>query len=105
MRNGENVITKVEKGSIAEELGIEQGDVLVAINGKPVIDVFDYRYLINDEYIELTIKTKQGGQCVAEVEKEYYEDWPYGRGKELPEQVHILLYRPASQRNARNPLL
>ena len=74
MRNGENVITKVEKGSIAEELGIEPGDVLVAINGKPVIDVFDYRYLINDEYIELTIKTKQGGQCVAEVEKEYYED-------------------------------
>ena len=39
-----------------------------------MLDVFDYRYLINDEYIELTIKTKQGGECVAEVEKEYYED-------------------------------
>ena len=74
MENSENVIIKVEKGSIAEELGIEPGDVLKAINGKPVLDVFDYRYLINDEYIELTIKTKQGGECVAEVEKEYYED-------------------------------
>ena len=74
MENSENVIIKVEKGSIAEELGIEPGDVLKAINGKPVLDVFDYRYLINDEYIELTIKTKQGGESVAEVEKEYYED-------------------------------
>ncbi len=74
MENNENVIIKVEKGSIAEELGIEPGDILMAINGKPVLDVFDYRYLINDEYIELTIKTKQGGECVAEVEKEYYED-------------------------------
>ena len=64
MRNGENVIVKVEKNSIAEELGIEPGDILIAINGKPVLDVFDYRYLINDEYIELTIKTKQGrGMC------------------------------------------
>ena len=74
MRNGENVIVKVEKNSIAEELGIEPGDILIAINGKPVLDVFDYRYLINDEYIELTIKTKQGEECVAEVEKDYYED-------------------------------
>ena len=74
MKTKENVIIKVEKNSIAEELGIEPGDILKAVNGKPVQDVFDYRYLINDEYIELTIKTKQGGECIAEVEKEYYED-------------------------------
>ncbi|MCD8036602.1 MAG: PDZ domain-containing protein, partial [Clostridiales bacterium] len=39
----ENVIISVEKGSIAEELGIEPGDVLVAVNGKEIQDVFDYR--------------------------------------------------------------
>ena len=30
----------------AEELGLEPGDRLVSVNGQPVEDVFDYRYLI-----------------------------------------------------------
>lgn len=69
-----NLIIKVEKGSIAEELGLEAGDRLVAINGQEVKDVFDYRYLINEEYLELTIQTMQGEQCIAEIEKEEEED-------------------------------
>lgn len=69
-----NVIIKVEKGSIAEELGIEPGDILVSINDKEVIDVFDYRYLIHDEYIEMCIEDPSGEQCVAEIEKDYNED-------------------------------
>ncbi|MGE4214504.1 MAG: DUF512 domain-containing protein [Anaerotignaceae bacterium] len=74
MKKKENVIIKVEKDSIAEELGIEPGDVLVSINGKEVLDVFDYRYLINDEYIEMGIKTLQGEECIAEIDKDYDED-------------------------------
>lgn len=74
MKKKENVIIKVEKDSIAEELGIEPGDILVSINGKEVLDVFDYRYLINDEYIEMGIKTIQGEECIAEIEKDYDED-------------------------------
>lgn len=70
----ENVIIKVEKGSIAEEIGIEPGDILLSVNGKNVEDVFDYRFLINDEYIELEIKTRQGEVCTVEIEKDYYED-------------------------------
>jgi putative radical SAM enzyme (TIGR03279 family) len=70
----QNVIIKVEKDSIAEELGIEPGDILLAINGQPVRDVFDYRYLINEEYLEMTIKTIQGEEVVAEIEKDYDED-------------------------------
>jgi len=69
-----NIVVKVEKGSIAEELGIEPGDIILAVNDSPIEDVFDYRYLINDEYIELTVKTKQGEVCVAEIEKDYDED-------------------------------
>lgn len=74
MKKKENIIIKVEKDSIAEELGIEPGDILISINGKEVLDVFDYRYLINDEYIEMGIKTIQGEECIAEIEKEYDED-------------------------------
>jgi len=70
----QNVIIKVEKDSIAEELGIEPGDILLGINGQPVLDVFDYRYLINDEYLEMTIKTIDGEEIIAEIEKDYDED-------------------------------
>ncbi len=70
----ENVIISVEPGSIAEELGIEPGDVLVAVNGKEIQDVFDYRYMINDEYLEILLKDSEGEEYIAEVEKDYDED-------------------------------
>ena len=51
----ENVIISVEKGSIAEEIGIEPGDVLISINDKEIKYVFDYRYMINDDYLEMVL--------------------------------------------------
>lgn len=69
-----NVIIKVDDDSIAQELGIEPGDILLSINDKKVLDVFDYRYLINDEYIEVGIKKADGEEWILEVDKEYDED-------------------------------
>ena len=48
----EHIIKSVEAGSIAEELEIEPGDVLLTINDEEIGDIFDYRFLIKDEYIE-----------------------------------------------------
>ncbi len=62
----ENVIISVEEGSIAEEIGIEPGDILVSINGKEIKDVFDYRYMINDEYLEMILKDSEGEEYEAE---------------------------------------
>ena len=56
----QNVIIKIEKDSIAQEIGLQAGDILLAVNGQPVKDVFDYRYLIQEEYVELTIRTING---------------------------------------------
>ena len=42
MKLKQHVIDKVEPGSIAEELEIEAGDILLSINGKEIEDVFDY---------------------------------------------------------------
>ncbi len=61
-------------GSIGEELELEPGDVLAEINHQPVEDVFDYRYLLNDEYIELLIEKANGEIWELEVEKDYDED-------------------------------
>ncbi len=70
----QNVIIKVEKDSIAEELGIEVGDILVDIDNKAVKDVLDYRYMIQSEYIEVGIRKPDGDEWLLEIDKEEYED-------------------------------
>lgn len=70
----EHIIDRVTPGSIAEELEIEAGDVLVSINGNEIEDVFDYHYMVNDEYLELLIRKADGEEWELEIEKEYNED-------------------------------
>jgi len=69
-----NIIEDVEPNSIGKELGIEPGDILLSINGNPVRDIIDYKYLISDEYIELEIEKDEGEIWLYEIEKEYDED-------------------------------
>ncbi len=67
------IIKYVESDSIAEELGLEIGDTILKINDTEIKDVLDYRFLINDEYITLTVLTKQGEEAEVEFEKDAYE--------------------------------
>ena len=69
-----HVIDGIEDGSIAEELEIEPGDKLITINGNEIGDIFDYHYLINDEYLEVLIEKADGEEWLLEVEKDYDED-------------------------------
>lgn len=70
----EHVIDKITPGSIAEEMEIEAGDILVSINGNEIEDVFDYHYMVNDEYLEVLIRKADGEEWELEIEKEYNED-------------------------------
>lgn len=72
--NNKNIIEKVEENSIAEELGIEPGDVLLSINGKRVQDIIDYKFLISDEYVAVEILKSYGELWKIEIEKEFDED-------------------------------
>lgn len=74
LNSNEHVIKTVYPGSIAEELEIEAGDILLAINNEKIEDVFDYRYLIKDEYIEVLIRKSYGEEWLLEIEKEYDDD-------------------------------
>jgi len=69
-----NVIERVKRGSIAEEMNIEPGDILLSINGNKVKDIIDYKFLITDEYIEVEVEKKNGEIWVLEIEKEFDED-------------------------------
>ena len=70
----EHIISAVTPGSIAEEMEIEPGDVLVSVNGQEPEDVFDYRYLMNEEEVLVVIRKPDGEEWELEIEKEYEDD-------------------------------
>lgn len=66
-------VFRVEPGSIAGELGLEPGDRIVRMNGEPVQDIIDFRFLETEEILDIII-TKQNGDCWdLDVEKDYDE--------------------------------
>ena len=69
-------IAGIVPGSIAEEIGIEPGDTLVAINDNPINDLIDYNYYEDGEYLELTIEKANGELWLCSVDK--YEDEQIG---------------------------
>ena len=74
MKQKGHVIKKVLPGGIGEELGIEAGDKLIAVGGEDITDIFDYQFLIQDEYIEVLIEKQDGEEWLLEIDKEYEED-------------------------------
>lgn len=70
----EHKIKEVTPGSIAEELELEAGDVLLEVNGQKVEDVFDYHYLTNEEYLTVVVRKQNGEEWELEIEKEFEED-------------------------------
>lgn len=69
-------IEKIVSGSIAEEVGIEIGDRVLAVNGNEVEDALDFQYKISLFPNSLTIKlAKSSGELWdVEIEKEEDED-------------------------------
>lgn len=74
LKHSDNRISKVLAGSIAEEMEIEKGDVLLKINGRPVKDIIDYLFMISDEYLELEVRKPDGEIWLLEIEKDYDEE-------------------------------
>ena len=74
MKEKGHLIKAVQEGSIAQEMEIEAGDKLLEINGEAVEDIFDYQYMIQDEYVEVLIQKPSGEEWLLEIDKEYEED-------------------------------
>lgn len=74
VKNTNNIISKVYKDSIADELGIEVGDLLISINSEPIHDIIEYRFLLSDEYLELEIQKQNREVYIYEIEKDYDDD-------------------------------
>lgn len=69
-----HMIKEVIEGSIAQECGMEPGDAILKINGEEILDILDYRYLVQDEELTITVLSKQGEEVEVEIEKDFDED-------------------------------
>ncbi|VEJ35485.1 putative FeS-containing Cyanobacterial-specific oxidoreductase [Aedoeadaptatus ivorii] len=69
-----NTIRSVDRGSIGEELELEAGDRVIAINDERILDVIDYRYQMKNEYITLAVEKANGERILFDIEKDPSED-------------------------------
>lgn len=74
MKQKGHKIKTIQEGSIAGEMDIAPGDVLLCINGNEITDIFDYQYLVQDTYIEVLVEKPSGEQWLLEIDKEPEED-------------------------------
>ena len=64
----------IKKGSIAEEIGLKKGDYILTLNGGEIIDILDYKFNVEDVYVELEVEHENGEVEIYEIEKDEDED-------------------------------
>ena len=67
------IISSIQPGSIAEEIGLQPGHEILLVNGQAMEDVIDWSFAVADEEVVLTVRTEDGDEVV-EIEKEYNEE-------------------------------
>jgi putative radical SAM enzyme (TIGR03279 family) len=81
------IVTEVEPDSPAAQAGVQVGDLLRRINGRPILDILDYRFHAADARLNLTLE--RGGQTVAtRIVKEMSEDAGLSFQFDLGDRVH-----------------
>ena len=66
-------VERVQRGSIAAQLGIEPGDVITHMGGEVLRDCIDSMYFEAEAKLLLSVRKKDGSVFEAEIEKEEYE--------------------------------
>lgn len=67
------VISNIIKGSIADELGLQPGDAVLALQSQRLRDVIDYRFAMAEEQLELLVRRGEQ-ETIYEIEKDADED-------------------------------
>lgn len=67
-------VSSVDSGSIAEELEIEKGDLILSIDGEKITDYLDYKFLATNEHILMEVEKENGEIIEYEIFNEDLED-------------------------------
>lgn len=77
-------ITRVTPNSIADELGVDPGDLLVSVQNQLPRDYVEFLYLTSDDELEILIQKPDGEEWLLDVERE--------PGEELGLQLDGIIY-------------
>lgn len=64
-------IAGIAPGSIAEEMELEPGDVVLSINGQEIEDIFDYEYYVDSPSLLMLVRKADGEEWELDIENEY----------------------------------
>lgn len=67
-------IADIVENSIAEEIGLEKGDIILSINGQEINDILDYQFYVQDDFIVIDVKKGDGEVWTFEIEKDWDEE-------------------------------
>ncbi|HBE09454.1 MAG TPA: radical SAM protein [Lachnospiraceae bacterium] len=70
----EHLIVGITQGSPADIAGIKKGERLISLNGKEILDIFDYDFIAEDENVSLVTMSSDGEEKHYEIEKEEDEE-------------------------------
>jgi len=62
-------VSRIEKNSIADELGLQPGTELLTVNGRPLADFLDWEFLTADEELVIEARQPDGEDVVYELER------------------------------------
>ncbi len=68
------VIKQVYENSIADEIGIEPGDIIVSIDGQRLRDILDFKFFSSSDEYELEVLKRDGTTEIIEIINEDYEE-------------------------------
>jgi len=61
-RRHAGIIESIEPGSLAEALGLQPGDEVLAVNGHPVTDVIDVQFYAAEDEVEIEYRRREEGE-------------------------------------------
>lgn len=74
LKNPGLTVGRVADGSIAREVGVEPGDIVLSVNGSALTDLLDYLFLVKDELVSVDLEKACGDRWELEIEKDSDQD-------------------------------
>lgn len=82
------LVAHVAPGSLGAEIGVEPGDRIVRVNGRPLRDILDFQFYASEEEVLLEVE-RDGAVVLCEVERDLDEPWGITFADPTNDGIHV----------------